>query len=141
MHVDKKTFILSAVINEHTYNMFSLIKEHHFCQFLYFWPQPYIIKCQKWIFECVCFVFCILQRVYRTRKFLVCPETFGLNLLVSFLVSVSVPISPNFKFLVLFRYPFSKILAFLVLFRYPETYFCLFPKPHQQQQQKNYHGF
>ena len=48
-----------------------------------------------------------------TRKFLVGPETFGLKLLVSFLVSVSVPISPNFNF--------------LVSFWYPKTYFRLFP--------------
>ena len=89
----------------------------------------YIIKCQKGIFECVCFIFSILQRVFRTRKFLVYPVSFGPKFLVSFLVSVSVPVSPNFNFLVSFRYPFWKVLDFLVLFWYPETYFCLFPNP------------
>ena len=62
-----------------------------------------------------------------TRKFLVGPETFGLKLLVSFLVSVSVPVSPNFNFLVSFWYPFWRIYDFLVSFRYPKTYFRLFP--------------
>ena len=62
-----------------------------------------------------------------TRKFLVGPETFGLKLLVSFLVSVSVPVSPNFNFLVSFWYPFWRIYDFLVLFRYLKTYFRLFP--------------
>ena len=61
-----------------------------------------------------------------TRKFLVGPETFGLKLLVSFLVSVLVPVFPNFNFLVSFRYPFWKILDFLVSFQYLETYFRLF---------------
>ena len=45
-------------------------------------------------------ILCVLQRVYKTRKFLVCPDTFGLKLPVSFLVS--------------FRYPFWRILDFLV---------------------------
>ena len=44
-----------------------------------------------------------------TGKILVGPETFGLKLLVSFLVSVSVPVFPNFNFLALFWYPFWRI--------------------------------
>ena len=87
----------------------------------------YIINGQKGIFECVCYIFCILQRVYKTRKFLVCPETFGLKLLVSFLVSFRYPFWRILDFLVSFRYPFWRILDFLVSFRYPETYFRLFP--------------
>ena len=63
-----------------------------------------------------------------TRKFLVGPEPFGRKLLVSFLVSVSVPVFPNFNFLVSFWYPFWKLLDFLISFWYLETYFCLFPR-------------
>ena len=44
-----------------------------------------------------------------TSKFLVGPETFGLKLLVSFLVSV--PVFPNFNFLVSFWYPFWSYLG------------------------------
>ena len=44
-----------------------------------------------------------------TKKFLVGLKTFGLKLLVSFLVLVSVPVSPNLNFLVSFRYPFWRI--------------------------------
>ena len=61
------------------------------------------------------------------RKFLVGPETFGLKLLVSFLVLVLVPVSPNFNILVSFQYPFWKILDFPVSFLYMETCFRLFP--------------
>ena len=73
------------------------------------------------------YIFCVLQRVYKTRKFLVCPETFGLKLPVSFLVSFRYPFWRILDFLVSFRYPFWRILDFLVSFRYPETYFRLFP--------------
>ena len=119
----KKLLIISAVFNGHTYNMFSLSEEHQFGPFLFFWPH----LLQKGIFECVCYIFCVLQRVYKTRKFLVCPETFGLKLLVSFLVSFRYPFWKILDFLVSFRYPFWRILDFLVSFRYPETYFRLFP--------------
>ena len=71
----------------------------------------YIIRCYKGILKCVCFKFCILQRIYKTRKFLVCPETFGFKLLVLFLVLVLVPLSPNFIFLILFRYSFGSNLG------------------------------
>ena len=40
-HVDEKTLMISAVFNEHTYNMFLLSEEHYFGPFLYFWPQPF----------------------------------------------------------------------------------------------------
>ena len=46
-----------------------------------------------------------------TRKFLVGPETFGLKLLVSFLVSVLVPVSPNFNFLVSFFTRFGEFMT------------------------------
>ena len=113
-------------MNKHT-SCFHSVKIIILVHFYTFGISLYIIKCQKGIFECICFIFSILQRVFRTRKFLVCPVTFGLKFLVSILVSVSVPISQNFNFLVSFRYPFWKILDFLVSLRYPETYFRLFP--------------
>ena len=97
-----KMFLKSAVFNDHTYNII-------WVNFFTFGFSLYIIRCQKGIFECVCVIFCILLWVYRTRKFLVCPKTFGLKLLVLFLVLVSVPVSPNFNFLVSFQFSFWKI--------------------------------
>lgn len=106
-----------------------------FSIFSSFWPRRLHYKDQKFIFECVYYIFCILKRAWKTRKFLICPETFGLKLLVSFLVSFRYPLWRILDFLVSFRYPFWRILDFLVSFRYPETYFCLFPKASWQLMQ------
>ena len=106
---------------------FHSVKNISLVHFYTFGLNFYITKGQKGIFDCVCYIFWVLQRVYKTRKFLVCPETFGLKLLVSFLVSFRYPFWKILDFLVSFRYPFWRILDFLVSFRYPETYFRLFP--------------
>ena len=109
-------------------NMFFIVIFQQFSVFLAaFGLSVYVVKGQKVIFECVYYIFFILQRVWKTRKFLICPETFGLKLLVSFLVSFRYPFWKILDFLVSFRYPFWRILDFLVSFRYPETYFRLFP--------------
>ena len=46
----------------------------------------------------------------KTEKVIVGLETFTLKLLVSFFVTVSVPVSQNLNFLVLFQYPFCSYL-------------------------------
>ena len=84
MLMRKLLYYLQSLMNIHT-TCFHSLKNTILVNVYTFGLSLYIIKCQKGIFECVCFIFCILQRVYRTRKFLVCPETFGLKLLVSFL--------------------------------------------------------
>ena len=90
-----------------------------------------MIQMSKRNFSCVCFTFWIYQRIQKTRKFLVGPETFGLMLLVSFLVLVSVPVSQNLNFLVLFRYPLWSYLRLPGFVPVPGTPLSFVPQSQQ----------
>ena len=81
---------------------------------------PSWTKCEKGIFKSISSIFSF-YRVFRK------PETFSIKLLISFLVSDSIPVSTNFYFLVSFWYPFLSYLGLPCYVPVPGNLLSLFP--------------
>ena len=64
----RKLALCLQSVNEYAYKIFSLGHGHQYDIFFDFGLSFCILKHQKGIFSCVCFIFCVLQRIQKTKE-------------------------------------------------------------------------